>query len=115
MDNNLLYLQQLALGASFSTTNRVLTSANNSETLLTSDRILFCNAEFSYMSVNLPDVSVMQGIEMKFINISNNYESSFTINGPFLGGSTYNLNTYGHSVTFISDSSTWWILQQYIP
>ena len=91
------------------TTNRVLDYTNNGETLLSSDSILFCNSLYSFINVNMPDVALMQGKSMTFINVSGNYEGQFILNGPFNNASTYNINLAGDSVTFMSDGTTYWI------
>jgi hypothetical protein len=91
-------------------TTRVLNNSNNGETLLTTDRTLFCDSAYSYININLPNVTLMQGKFLTFINISGNYEGQFILNGPFFGGSTYNINLAGNAVTFVSDGSTYWII-----
>lgn len=114
IDGNFIYLEGLTSG-----NNNNVAFVNSSmygATLSTTASVFFCDSGYSYTSVNLPDVSEMQGRELKFISVDNNYEGSFNINGPFYDSSTsYNLNGYGHTVTLISDGTYWWILNQYTP
>ena len=96
---------------------RILTYLDNGHVLLTTDNILYCNAAYSYMTVTLPDASLMINKELTFINIDPAmYEASFIIEGPFMNDETsYNLNTFGHSVTLLCDGTIWWVKSQYIP
>jgi hypothetical protein len=114
VDGNLLYLQNLA-----NTNTNINLSINNSfngATLSSTASIFFCDSSYSYTSVNLPDVAEMTGKELRFISTDDNYEGSFTLNGPFYDSSNnYNLNGFGHTLTIVSDGSVWWILNQYTP
>lgn len=110
-----IYLQNLAMSNSDNII-QFIDSSYSGLTLSSTASVFFCNSNYSYTTVNLPDVADMQGKELKFINTDNNYEGYFNINGPFYDESGYyNLNGLGHTLTIISDGNLWWILMQYTP
>lgn len=115
VDGNFTYLQDLALTSGGANVVQFLNPSFDGLTMSSTASVFFCEqGAFQYTTVNLPEVSEMQGKELKFINTSNTYESSFSIQGPFFNeSSTYNLNGLGHTLTIISDGSVWWVLNQY--
>ena len=98
------------------TNSRVLTVADDGSTLLATDYILYCNSEYESYSVNMPDVTTTTGQQFIFINVEPSYEGGININGPFYNGeTTYSLNAYGQTVTFLSDGATYWVLSECTP
>jgi len=60
-------------------------------------------------TATLPDVAVMSGQSLTFVNTASSFESSFSIQGPiWISDSSYNL-TQPASVTLLSDGTRWWI------
>ena len=96
-------------------TARTLTSANNGQTLNTTDYILWCLGDESNPSVTMPDPSTMTNQQVIFVNIQDSGENYFTINGIFLNADYYALSGLGYTITFISNGTTWYILNEYIP
>ncbi len=90
---------------------RFVDQSNDGDTLLTIDEVVVITNSAFGVSMYLPDVSLMQGKEMKFINAYNSYENYFNILGPFFDDSTnYSLTMFGQTVTLISDGSHWFII-----
>lgn len=111
VDGNFIYLENLSLR-----NIEFIDTSFNGLTLSSTASIFFCNSSYADTTVNLPDASLMIGKELKFINVDNNYEGSFNINGPFFDSSSYyNLNGLGHTLTIISNGSAWWMINQYTP
>ncbi len=95
---------------------RFVGQSNNNETLLTIDEVIFIIDSAYGVTMILPDVSAMQGKEMKFINAYNNYENYFNIQGPYYNeNSYYSLTQFGQTVTLISNGSHWFVLNSYNP
>ncbi len=95
-------------GTSRGSTN--ITSANSGETLSTEFDYFFVHVNFgSSYSVDLPAVEDMVGRELTFVNVNNNFESWFSVNGPIgSSGSLYTLSGYA-TVKLLSDGTHWWI------
>ena len=108
MDDNLLYLEELAL--STSSGYSFLTYANTGATISTSTVFVGVDS-YNFMTLYLPTDSIWIGVEIRVIKTDNSYENSVTINGNFYNGdTTYGLYGRGQVLKTIFDGDQYWIL-----
>jgi hypothetical protein len=114
MDNNLKFLNNLALSATPQESYRLLTISDfyeNSCLVSTTDTYLFIDCPFNaYLSLYLPTPAEMPGKKLVFIKTDNHYENYVALHGTFNNESIYHLNNSGQNATFVSDGNTWWLI-----